>query len=146
MHSAEFGSLSGSASMGHTLEQVPQEVHFFASIFNLRKLTLLSIPYMAPKGQRALQKNLHINIQPTTVMARIDALRIKRVPAAFRRSSWASMSGKLPSSVPTGHMYLQNAGSLTPPAEAAKKGMTAGRRTTNTARRTYFRYVSHLGR
>lgn len=116
IHSAESGVFTGSTSIGQTCVHLPQCIHFpiFTSI--RKRLTLFKSPQIAPSGHITLQKNLQILKHPTSVITRITIFTENNVPITRRSSGCVKRSGIPPSSVPTGQIYSQNAGTPKIPA------------------------------
>ena len=88
-----------------------------------------------------MQKNLYTKKLAITTTASIVTFNAKTPPNVCLNSLCVLSNGIPPSSVPTGQMYLQNAGSPIP-----KKFVTIiGSNNTKTTKIMYFMRVIHLG-
>ena len=97
----------------------------------------LSKPYIAPRGQMALQKNRYTTIQPITTIINSRNFQAKSNPTACRNSGWVSNNGTAPSNVPAGQIYWQKAGNPVLPKLAPHNGTSS----TNTTSTIYFPYI-----
>ncbi len=77
-----------------------------------------------------LQNGLYIIIEKITVKKRIKTFHLNKNPAALRKDLFKRTNGIPPSSVPAGHINLQNHGNPSPVISSA----ASGRIITKTAR------------